>query len=322
VRRGSDGRRAERGFLQRPVVIRTSPARFMKRTAGRLRSRRQIVRNLHEAFEAAPWEGMVIAMKDKVPGSTAPASQGFRANLTANLTDLVQMECLARSTHVIRVMSHGDVGYLYFQGGEIVHAMSSSAVGEAAALEILTWEEGSFEPSSAGWSSSPTITRSWQSLLMLAATTRDEAERDKNRRRNVVDFPREKTASTPMPDKPPPTLSSSYPKAQPPSTIPAPASSQPAGPAQRGIERAVRLDPGGKVVSTRGDCDELAATTAYATRLAGLVGDQLGLDALKVIECVSGGTRRLFYPEKGGSVIGLEVPEDVDLSALREKLGL
>jgi hypothetical protein len=265
--------------------------------------------------------GMVSAMKEKPPESVGPASHGFRANLTASLTDLVQLECLARSTQVIRVMSHGDVGYLYFQGGEIVHAMSSTAVGEAAALEILTWEEGSFEPSSAGWTSATTITRSWQSLLMLAATTRDEAERDKNRRRNVVDFPREKSASTPMTDKPPPTLSS-YPKAQPPSTIPAPASSQPAGPAQRGIERAVRLDPSGKVVSTRGDCDELAATTAYATRLAGLVGDQLGMDALKVIECISGGTRRLFYAEKGGSVIGLEVPEDVDLSALREKLGL
>jgi hypothetical protein len=266
---------------------------------------------------------MVGAIKEKAgadPGT--PASHGFRANLTASLTDLVQMECLARSTQVIRVMSRGDVGYLYFQNGEIVHAMSSSAVGEAAALEILGWDEGSFEPSSAGRSSTPTITRPWQSLLMLAATTRDEAERDKNRRHNIVDFPREKSASTPMPDKPPNTLSSFPTKAAPPSTVPAPASSQPAGPAQRGIERAVRLDPGGKVVSTRGDCDELAATTAYATRIAALVGEQLGMDSLKVIECVSGSTRRLFYPEKGGSVIGLEVPEEVDLSALREKLGL
>lgn len=260
-------------------------------------------------------------MKEKVGPTSGAPSHGFRANLTASLTDLVQMECLARSTQVIRVMSHGDVGYLYFQGGEIVHAMSSSAVGEAAAIEILGWEEGSFEPSSAGWSSSPTITKSWQALLMLAVTTRDEAERDKNRRRNVVDFPREKSAPPPMPEKPPLTPSS-YPKAQPPSTIPAPASSHPAGPAQRGIERAVRLDPNGKVVSTRGDCDELAATTAYATRLASLVGEQLGMDALRVIECVSGSTRRLFYAEKGGSIIGLEVPEAVDLSGLREKLGL
>jgi hypothetical protein len=266
---------------------------------------------------------MVVAMKEKAdPGPGTPASHGFRANLTASLTDLVQMECLARSTQVIRVMSRGDVGYLYFQGGEIVHAMSSNAVGEAAALEILGWEEGSFEPSSAGWSTTPTITRPWQALLMLAATTRDEAERDKNRRRNIVDFPREKSASTPMPEKPPSTLSSFPTRAPQPSTLPAPASSQPAGPAQRGIERAVRLDPSGKVVSTRGDCDELAATTAYATRIATLVGDQMGMDSLKVIECVSGTTRRLFYAEKGGSVIGLEVPEEVDLSALREKLGL
>jgi hypothetical protein len=266
---------------------------------------------------------MVVALKENMGhGSGAPVSNGFRANLTANLTDLVQMECLARSTQVIRVMSRGDVGYLYFQNGDIVHAMSSSAVGEAAALEILGWDEGSFEQSSAGWSSAPSITRSWQSLLMLAATTRDEAERDKNRGRNVVDFPREKSASNSMPDEPPPTLSSYPNRAPPPSTLPAPTSSQPVAPAQRGIERAVRLDAGGKVVSTRGDCEDLVATTAYATRIAALVGEQLGLDSLKAIECISGATRRLFYTEGDGSVIGMEAAETVDLSAFREKLGL
>jgi hypothetical protein len=267
---------------------------------------------------------MVVAVKEKMgTGPGEPASHGFRANLTASLIDLVQMECLSRSTQVIRVVSRGDVGYLYFQNGDIVHAMSSNAVGEAAALEILGWDEGSFEPSSAGWSSAPTITRSWQALLMLSATSRDEAERDKNRGRNVVDFPREKSASTPpMSEKQPITLSSLPARPSQPPTIPAPASSQPAGLAQRGIERAVRLDPDGKVVSTRGDCEELVATTAYATRISALVGEQLGMDALKVIECLSGTTRRLFYTEKNGSVIGLEVPEEVDLSALREKLGL
>jgi hypothetical protein len=264
---------------------------------------------------------MGVAVKDNVGKGSGPSpSHGFRANLTANLTDLVQMECLARSTQVIRVMSRGDVGYLYFQNGEIVHAMSSSAVGEAAALEILGWQEGSFEPSSAGFSTAPTITKPWQALLMLAVTTRDEAERDKNRRRNIVDFPRDRSVSTTMSDEPPPTLSST-PRPPQPSTFPAP-SSQPAPSGQRGIERAVRLDPSGKVVSTRGDSEELAATTAYASRLAALVGEQLGLDALKAIECVSGSTRRLFYAEKAGSMIGIEVPEEVDLAALLEKLGL
>jgi hypothetical protein len=84
----------------------------------------------------------------------------------------------------------------------------------------------------------------------------------------------------------------------------------------------VRLDAGGKVVSTRGDCEDLTATTAYAMRIAALVGEQLGLDSLKAIECISGATRRLFYTESDGSVIGMEAAETVDLSAFREKLGL
>src|SRR5690349_3481164 len=107
----------------------------MKRRGGGVRARPQIDRNLQEASGAVPWEAMVMALKENAgPGRGAPPSHGFRANLTASLTDLVQLECLARSTQVIRVMSRGDVGYLYFQGGEIVHAMSSTAVGEAAAL--------------------------------------------------------------------------------------------------------------------------------------------------------------------------------------------
>jgi hypothetical protein len=252
----------------------------------------------------------------------------FRANLTASLTDLVQMECLARSTQVIRVISGDDVGYLYFQRGEIVHAMSSNAVGESAALEILGWETGSFEPCTAGWTSVPTISTPWQALVMRAATARDEARRDETKKRTVVTFPRERTQAT-MPDKPSQNLSG-FPRPERPGSgqFATPAASAPAQstasgpPSGRGIERAVRLDAEGKVVSTRGDADELAAMTAYATRLSSLIGERLGMETLRAVECMAGTTRRLFYIEKNGNLIGLETPADVDLTALREKLGL
>ncbi len=261
-------------------------------------------------------------MKDPLgSGSGAPLSHGFRANLTASLADLVQMECLARSTQVIRVISGGDVGYLYFQAGQIVHAMSSSSVGEAAALEILRWEQGSFEPCSAGWTSAPTISRSWQALLMQAAAESDEARRDSQRNNTVVNFPREKAVGSTMPEKSPPTLSN-HPRTtvtssqSPPSVQP---SSTPTG---RGIDRAVRLDAEGKVVSARGDAEELASVTAYATRLAALVGERLGMEELRAVECLTATTRRLFYVEKSGNLIGLEAAINVDLGPLREKLGL
>jgi len=99
----------------------------------------------------------------------------------------------------------------------------------------------------------------------------------------------------------------------------APPSGPPSG---RGIERAVRLETDGKVVSTRGDADELAAVTAYATRLGALIGDTLGMEGLRAVESITGGTRSLFYVEKNGNLIGLEAAAEVDLGTLREKLGL
>jgi hypothetical protein len=240
---------------------------------------------------------MTLAMK-KTPGPGA-SGHGFRANLTgASLIDLVQMECLARATQVVRVVSGDEVGYLYFESGAIVHAMSSSATGEPAALEILGWDGGSFEPCNAGWPNASTITRPWQALLLLAVTQRDEA-----RRSTVVDFPRERSGSGTMIQKSEPPVSNATPNLT-------------------GIERAVRLEADGRVVSARGDAAELAEMTAYTMRLAALIGERLGMEGLRAVESVNGMTRRIFYADKNGGFIGLQASTDADLGVLREKLGL
>jgi len=288
--------------------------------------------------------------------ANSTSEHGFKANLTgASLADLVQMECLARTTQVVRVISGDDVGYLYFQSGSIVHAMSSSAIGEAAAMEILGWDRGSFEPCNAGWPSAATITKPWQALLMSAATALDEA------RRKVVDFPRERSQGAYMSQKPPSgsagnppvTIPSARTSTRPPNpatttmqSVPAPqlssgpqsgtsptgsvvppsvsAPASTAAPSStRGIERAVRLEASdGRVISTRGDADELASMTAYTMRVAALIGERLGMEDLRAVEGVTGNTRRLFYVERNGNLIGLEAPTATDLTALREKLGL
>jgi len=248
-------------------------------------------------------------MKDS-PGSSAHAAaeEGFSANLTgASLPDLVQMECLGNSTLTVRVISGDEDGYLYFQSGQIVHAVSTNAVGEAAALEILGWNRGTFEPCSAGWPTTHTITKSWQALLMAAATKRDEE------RRKIVDFPRERTHGASMSQKPPPVGTTPPVSAPPPSKPPA---------STRGIERAVRLEVDGRVVSTRGDAEELTAMTAYALRIGALVGDELGMGDLRAVESIANGTRRLFYYDGEGRLVGLEARTDVELGELRDKLGL
>ena len=68
-----------------------------------------------------------------------------------SLWDLVQMECLARSRLVVLVKGEGGIGYLYFDRGQIVHAITADRVGEQAALEILAWTNGSFQPCDRPW---------------------------------------------------------------------------------------------------------------------------------------------------------------------------
>jgi hypothetical protein len=90
----------------------------------------------------------------------------------------------------------------------------------------------------------------------------------------------------------------------------------------RGIERAVRLETDGKVLSSRGQAEELAAVTAYTMRIAALVGERLGMEDLRAVECTVGNARRLFYVEKNGNYVGVEATPDADLGMLRQKLGL
>ena len=116
-----------------------------------------------------------------------PASAiGFHAQLEgASLWDLVQMECLARSRLVVQVTGEGGVGYLYFDGGHVVHAATARRLGQAAALEILGWTRGTFQASDRSWpSSGPTIDISHESLLLHAAKDRDERGAS-----NLVAFP-------------------------------------------------------------------------------------------------------------------------------------
>jgi hypothetical protein len=106
---------------------------------------------------------------------------GFQARFKgASLADLVQMACLSGTKAVVRVTSGSKVGHLFFRGGALVHASVSalagqapSLTGEPAAMEMLSWNWGTFEPAELEWTRD-TISASWQGLLMRAAQIMDE----------------------------------------------------------------------------------------------------------------------------------------------------
>ncbi len=245
---------------------------------------------------------------------------GFRANLHgASLADLVQMECLSGHERVIRVSSGNDVGYLFFRGGQIVHAVSRRGIGETAALEILRWNDGTFEPCSAGWPDRDSIGSNWQNLLILSAQHRDEARRDEASGHNLVAFPGTRSGlPRPLSSAPPPVVA------------PAPVSSRSEGsvsgdvsaPMLAQVRAAVRIDQAGNVVSSKGDAGELSQIAAYAARLAELVGDGLGMQGLVSVEVTQHRSRTLIYKEKSGNTFALTAASDADLTQVRERLGL
>ncbi|HYP75327.1 MAG TPA: DUF4388 domain-containing protein [Polyangiaceae bacterium] len=240
---------------------------------------------------------------------------GFRVSLEgATLPDFVQMECLAQSSRVFRITSGHRIGYLFFNKGQMIHALSGDHVGEAAALEILKWRDGTVEPTSVGWPDTPTIHSSWQNLLLLSAQQRDESGRHK-----LVSFPsgRVATASTATG-----TLRSDITKLakkEEPS-MSAPPSSQSLSLAQ--FQAFVRLDPAGNVVSAKGESEELAPVAAYTARLAELIGNMLGMEGFSSLECAFPKDRVFLHRERSGNLVALRVPADAEVGALRERFGV
>lgn len=252
---------------------------------------------------------------EEFPPNTMRES-GFRGSVHgASLADLVQMECLSGRERVMRVCSGSEVGYLFFRGGQIVHAVSRRGIGESAALEILRWNDGTFEPCSAGWPDRDSIGSSWQNLILLAAQHRDESGRH-----NLVAFPSARAATRPS-SSPPPSAPPAPPVSG--STRSDPGMSHESStPMLAQVRAAVRVDPAGNLVSSKGDARELGQIAAYAARLAELVGDGLGMQGLVSVEVTQQRSRTFIYREKTGNTFALSAAPDADLSQVRERLGL
>ncbi|MDQ2646580.1 MAG: DUF4388 domain-containing protein [Myxococcota bacterium] len=248
--------------------------------------------------------------EDDTASVPLPVSNGFRASLTgACLADLVQMACLSRTEGAFRVISRGQIGYLFFRSGQVVHAMLDDLSGLPAALELLSWDSGTFEPSNMSWPELPTIDLGWQNLILSSARQRDESGR------HVVPPPKPspeprpaKTALSAVKSTSPPPLESSAPQS-------------PLVPVSM-IEASVRVDARGSLISGRGAAQELAEVAGYAARLSQLIGEAFGMDGFSALESVHERHRRLVYVDANGGVIALTATPEADLHTLRQKFGL
>jgi hypothetical protein len=246
-----------------------------------------------------------------LPRDAAPApplrGSGFQAQIRgATLADLVQMECLSGARRVVRVTSGIHTGFLYFRAGALVHATTRMLTGEAAVLDMLSWNDGSFEPVERDWPASDSITSSWQALLIRAAQIRDERLAP-----TVVALRPDDSSVRPAPASPQPLESNSMPI-------------EVAGHTLNGddFSLALRLDAAGSVVFNHGASQDFADVAAYACRLAELIGAHLGVDRFSAVECVFKNGRCFLVLERNGNVVALRPKASADAAAVRELLGL
>jgi hypothetical protein len=102
-------------------------------------------------------------------------SHGFSGIIKAiSLADLVQLICLSGGDHTIKVVSSAGTGILYARSGQICHAEAGALTGIEAFTWILGLSGGYFEPLVSHIVEQPTMSMSWEYLLMEAMRLRDE----------------------------------------------------------------------------------------------------------------------------------------------------
>lgn len=103
--------------------------------------------------------------------------EGFRGVLRrVGLQDVIQMECLARSSSVLEISNARAAGKIYIETGQIVHAQVANVTGDEAFNQLLALGGGQFNLKPFSEPPSRTITGQWEFLVMEAARKSDEAK--------------------------------------------------------------------------------------------------------------------------------------------------
>jgi CheY-like chemotaxis protein len=116
--------------------------------------------------------------------------KGFNGKVSDfQLSDIIQLYCLGRHTLALKVVNEDEVGHIYFDDGNIVHAATNTLEGENAFYYILSWLGGEFTLLQNEKTRQETINKGWQSLLLEALRRADEksgaAHKDKEREKHA-----------------------------------------------------------------------------------------------------------------------------------------
>ena len=116
----------------------------------------------------------------------APAEGVLRGSLAQmNVMDLLQSLDLGHKGCLLTLTNGADKCEMYFNDGQIVHAVSAGIKGDDAVYKVMAWTGGNFTIDFNGKSDQQTTSRSTQGLLMEGMRLLDEQNR--NEEENVLE---------------------------------------------------------------------------------------------------------------------------------------
>jgi hypothetical protein len=88
------------------------------------------------------------------------------------------------------------------------------------------------------------------------------------------------------------------------------------------FEHFVRVDKHGRVLTGHGQVEQLAALTAYVTRMADLIGEMLQFGPTVAVEATLAKGAFFVYRDGGGELVGAKPQARMSLRQLRTRLNL
>lgn len=92
-----------------------------------------------------------------------------------NISNIIQLNCMEKNIAMLSVKQRGKSGALYFEGGQIVHAVFGNIEGKDAVYKILELTDGEFKVENGVATIHRTVKTGWNSLLLEGMRIIDEA---------------------------------------------------------------------------------------------------------------------------------------------------
>lgn len=129
---------------------------------------------LEKPTDPTGWQGLFGVLNELLKHRP---EEGFRGVLRrVGLQDVIQMECLARSSSILEISNPKSSGKIFIDCGQIVHAQVGELSGEDAFNHLLALTGGQFNLKAYTEPPARTVSGQWEFLLMEAARKSDESK--------------------------------------------------------------------------------------------------------------------------------------------------